>query len=469
MNVLLVEPNLDPRTIEIDGSLASMQSLVGGLIEAVYPFEAPVALICNDEGKLAGLPQNRPLKHPETGEVYDIIYGTFFVCSAPADSEHFESLPDDLIEKYSKVFALPSLVCTSCGNKFYREQLSPFDGELLCPSCLSNQTVYCSCCDRRIWTDDNVGTDAQPLCQDCFDDHFERCTTCNALIRRGDTFFRGDEPYCQDCYHSVCDRDAIHDYYYKPTPIFYGDDNRFFGVELEIDGAGEDSDNAAEILHIANAEQPMAYCKHDGSLDEGFEIVTHPMTLDFHLHGMPWERIVEEAKKLGDTSHQAGTCGLHVHVNRTAFGNTESAQDAAIARVLFFFEKFWDELLKFSRRTQGQLNQWAARYGYKDQPKEILDHAKSGRHAGRYTAVNLTNADTVEFRMFRGTLKHNTLIATLELLDCIIDAAIYLTDDDLKAMSWSSFMLGCTKPELIQYLKERRLYINEPIESEGEV
>ena len=469
MNVLLVEPNLDPRTIEIDGSLASMQSLVGGLIEAVYPFEAPVALICNDEGKLAGLPQNRPLKHPETGEVYDIIYGTFFVCSAPADSEHFESLPDDLIEKYSKVFALPSLVCTSCGNKFYREQLSPFDGELLCPSCLSNQTVYCSCCDRRIWTDDNVGTDAQPLCQDCFDDHFERCTTCNALIRRGDTFFRGDEPYCQDCYHSVCDRDAIHDYYYKPTPIFYGDDNRFFGVELEIDGAGEDSDNAAEILHIANAEQPMAYCKHDGSLDEGFEIVTHPMTLDFHLHGMPWERIVEEAKKLGYTSHQAGTCGLHVHVNRTAFGNTESAQDAAIARVLFFFEKFWDELLKFSRRTQGQLNQWAARYGYKDQPKEILDHAKSGRHAGRYTAVNLTNADTVEFRMFRGTLKHNTLIATLELLDCIIDAAIYLTDDDLKAMSWSSFMLGCTKPELIQYLKERRLYIKEPIESEGEV
>ena len=469
MKVLLVEPNADPRTIEIDGSLASMQSLVGGLIQAVYPFADPVALICNDEGKLAGLPQNRPLKHSETGEIYDIVCGPFFLCSAPPDSENFESLPDDLIEKYSKVFALPKFVCTSCGNEFYREQLSPFDGELLCPSCLSNQTVYCSCCDRRIWTDDNVGTDAQPLCQDCFDDHFERCTTCNALIRRGDTFFRGDEPYCQDCYHSVCDRDAIHDYYYKPTPIFYGDDNRFFGVELEIDGAGEDSDNAAEILHIANAEQPLTYCKHDGSLDEGFEIVTHPMTLDFHLRSMPWEQIVEKAKKLGYTSHQAGTCGLHVHINRTAFGSTESTQDAAIARTLFFFEKFWDELLKFSRRTQGQLNQWAARYGYKDQPQEILDHAKSGRHAGRYTAVNLTNADTVEFRMFRGTLKYNTLIATLELLDCIIDAAIYLTDDDLKTMSWSSFMLGCTKPELIQYLKERRLYINEPIESEGEV
>ena len=469
MRILFVEPNAEPRAVEIDGSLASMQSLVGGLIQVVYPFEDRVALICNDEGKLIGLPQNRPLKHSETGEIYDIVCGPFFLCSAPTDSENFESLLDDLIEKYSKVFALPKFVCTSCGNEFYREQLSPFDGELLCPSCLSNQTVYCSCCDRRIWTDGNVGTDAQPLCQDCFDDHFERCTACNALIRRGDTFFRGDDPYCQECYHSVCDRDAIHDYYYKPTPIFYGEGKRFFGVELEIDGAGEDSDNAAEILHIANAEQPLTYCKHDGSLDEGFEIVTHPMTLDFHLRSMPWEQIVEKAKKLGYTSHQAGTCGLHVHINRTAFGSTESTQDAAIARTLFFFEKFWDELLKFSRRTQGQLNQWAARYGYKDQPKEILDHAKSGRHAGRYTAVNLTNADTVEFRMFRGTLKYTTLIATLELLDCIIDAAIYLTDDDLKAMSWSSFVIGCTQPELMQYLKERRLYVNEPVESEGEV
>ena len=110
MNILLVEPNTEPRPVEIDGSLASMQELVGGLIEAVYPFSDPVALVCNDEGKLTGLPQNRPLKHPETGEVYDIVYGTFFVCSVPADSERFESLPDDLIEKYREIFALPKLV-----------------------------------------------------------------------------------------------------------------------------------------------------------------------------------------------------------------------------------------------------------------------------------------------------------------------------------------------------------------------
>ena len=144
MNVLLVEPNADPRAIEIDGSLASMQPLVGGLIEAVYPFEAPVALICNDEGKLTGLPQNRPLKHPETGEIYDTVCGPFFLCSAPPDSENFESLPEKFIEKYTKLFALPKLVCTNCGEEFLKDELFPFDGELLCPDCLENKTVLCA-------------------------------------------------------------------------------------------------------------------------------------------------------------------------------------------------------------------------------------------------------------------------------------------------------------------------------------
>ena len=64
---------------------------------------------------------------------------------------------------------------------------------------------------------------------------------------------------------------------------------------------------------------------------------------------------------------------------------------------------------------------------------EILDHAKKGYHGGRYTCVNLTNRDTIEFRMFRGTLKYNTLIATLQLVDRICDVAIYLSDDELKA------------------------------------
>ena len=98
----------------------------------------------------------------------------------------------------------------------------------------------------------------------------------------------------------------------------------------------------------------------------------------------------------------------------------------------------------------------------------MLEHVKKG-HGSRYTCVNLTNADTIEFRMFRGTLKLNTLIATLQLVDHICDAAIFMSDDELHDLSWSSFVSAIKEPELVQYLKERNLYINEPVEGEGEV
>ena len=100
---------------------------------------------------------------------------------------------------------------------------------------------------------------------------------------------------------------------------------------------------------------------------------------------------------------------------------------------------------------------------------EILDYAKKGYHGGRYTCVNLQNPDTVEFRMFRGTLKVNTIFATLEMLNCICDAAIFMSDDELHDLPWSSFVSAIKEPELVQYLKERNLYINEPVEVEGEV
>ena len=176
-----------------------------------------------------------------------------------------------------------------------------------------------------------------------------------------------------------------------------------------------------------------------------------------------------EAIRMGYFSHQAGTCGLHVHVNRDSFGATEKEQDACIARILYFFEKHWEELLKFSRRTRHQLEQWAARYGYKEHPMEILDHAKKGYGSGRYSSVNLCNRDPLEFRIFRGTLKYNTLIATLQLVERICSVASVMSDVQLKTMSWTTFAAGCTAPELVQYLKERRLYVNEEVESEVEI
>ena len=141
-----------------------------------------------------------------------------------------------------------------------------------------------------------------------------------------------------------------------------------------------------------------------------------------------------EPVSLGYRSHQACTCGLHIHISRLAFGRTAAQQEAAIARLLYFVEKHWNELLKFSRRTNRQLERWAARYGYKDTPKEMMDHAKS-YHYGRYTCVNLTNEDTVEIRIFRGTLKYNTLAATIQLTDHLCDVVTCLNDEELRALS----------------------------------
>lgn len=360
--------------------------------------------------------------------------------------------------------------CESCGQNFDVDLIT-FEGLELCSSCFNTATTLCADCGRRIWTAENAGTASHPLCQDCYDRNYIHCSYCGHLLHENDAYYENedsDEPFCYECY-TRRNNSGVHDYYFKPAPIFYGSAPRYMGVELEIDEGGESDENAREILNITNGDsEERAYCKHDGSLDDGFEIVTHPMTIDYHLHEFPWAEVVRKAISMGYTSHQAGTCGLHVHVSRLAFGETEEQQDACIARILYFFEWNWEELLKFSRRTRRQLDQWAARYGYKDQPQEILEHAKSG-NLGRYACVNLTNPDTIEFRIFRGTLKLNTLLATLQLVNRICDVAIYLSDKEVKDLSWSSFVAGCQEPELIQYLKERRLYVNEPVTEEGEI
>ena len=105
MRILLVEPGKKPIEKEINGSLESMQEAVGGLIQAVYPFEE-IALVCNDEGKLMGLPLNRALRDAD-GHVYDVIAGTFFLCGAPSDSDSFASLTEAQIKTYSHVYEKP--------------------------------------------------------------------------------------------------------------------------------------------------------------------------------------------------------------------------------------------------------------------------------------------------------------------------------------------------------------------------
>lgn len=109
MKILVVEPGSATVERTIANTLTAMQAVVGGSIQAVYPFDEPIALVCHEEGKLLGLPLNRALRHPDTDEVYDIIAGTFFLCQAPPESEQFESLTAEQIAVYTEHFKSPEL------------------------------------------------------------------------------------------------------------------------------------------------------------------------------------------------------------------------------------------------------------------------------------------------------------------------------------------------------------------------
>ena len=356
-----------------------------------------------------------------------------------------------------------TFVCLHCGTvRPVSEQVLVHD-EAVCEDCALEHTVLCSQCGERIWVTDSICDVNLTLCERCFDHSYTRCVECERIIPNASAYFDDEnEAYCETCWNEISGRAAIHEYSYRPDAIFYGSNDRYFGVELEIDCAGKDPDYARIILDVANENTEHLYIKSDGSLNDGMELVTHPMTLDYHLNSMPWCNVLAAARSLGYLSHKTTTCGLHVHISRRTFGATNIQQECTIARLLYFVEKFWPELLRFSRRTERQINRWAARYGMKMSPQEVMDSAKYS-HTGRYAAVNLTNYSTIEIRIFRGTLKLNTLLATLQMVNAICDVALFMSDEALQALSWHAFLNRLDEPELIQYLKERDLYKNEPL------
>ena len=106
MKVLVIEPLKKPYVKEIDSDLASLQHEVGGYIQAVYPWDEPCAIVCDDEAKLKGKELNRALRD-ENGEIYDAVAGTFLIVGLSEDN--FTSLTEEQIQKFSEKFAVPEL------------------------------------------------------------------------------------------------------------------------------------------------------------------------------------------------------------------------------------------------------------------------------------------------------------------------------------------------------------------------
>ena len=106
MNVLMVEPGKAPYEMQIGSDLQSMQALVGGYIQAVYPFEQPVVLVCCESGKQDGLPLNRALLDAD-GDIYDIVAGNFFIVGL--GQSDFTDLPHELAERFAEQFRQPEI------------------------------------------------------------------------------------------------------------------------------------------------------------------------------------------------------------------------------------------------------------------------------------------------------------------------------------------------------------------------
>lgn len=280
----------------------------------------------------------------------------------------------------------------------------------------------------------------------------------------------------------------IHNYSYKPEPeIGYKNDRESrehltFGVELECeprnDGGNVRMDAYALSDRIDEIPGGRTYCKSDGSLSNGVEIVSHPGTLAHHMYVMHWRQIQRTCEKAGFRSHDAANSGLHVHVGRAQLGSTDAERDDVTRKVQVLFALYTAELTRFSRRRRSCLEQWAPIDRLDVTPDDIR-HVSSGaqlaswaharvpayrsNHNDRYTAVNVTNSATVEIRIFRGTLKRDTLIAAIQLVSNVFEYAMAHDWADIPASTWADVAACKPYKELVNYMIARNLLAAEDV------
>ena len=135
--------------------------------------------------------------------------------------------------------------------------MNPFKPQ---PIISDEPTLFCHHCGRSVLRCEAFVDDGFVLCHACYRTHYRRCTECGRLIHEAHRYYIDDEVCCYSCCNRRWeDQKSLHEYSYKPEPIFYGDGQRFLGVELEIDDAGRSEDNAEDILCVANRDAKHMY------------------------------------------------------------------------------------------------------------------------------------------------------------------------------------------------------------------
>lgn len=325
------------------------------------------------------------------------------------------------------------VVCKRCADWNY----------YLCYDCGN----YFLCGDTAYVVVDGV---ANRYCENCLNDYY-RCERCGDYFSADN--FNADSRQCYEC-----DRRIILEYNADIDWCQFGSFDKHFGIELEIENrkCKFDRDELACKLRDDWLGDHAVY-KHDGSLEDGFEVVTHPHTWE-EFNKLPWRDILQDISDCGYDSHNNTRCGLHIHVDRKWFGDDPEESYRNIAKLAFVYNWCWNFFLGCSRRTESQYQDWAKRYTCSERLDSVIADLKNFRdhnYSYRYYAINLSNSRTVEFRLGRGTLRYESFIAWIDIhLALVRNVKNINPDTDLTDLSkW----LEGIRPETLGYIHSRGL------------
>lgn len=333
--------------------------------------------------------------------------------------------------------------CSVCGKKHIRLFTISNTDEQICDECLTNSDRFYRChwCNNLYRLDEGeeqplLTDNGEPLCNECFNRHF-RCTGCNRLILEDEDYegnsnrhIHNHSDYCSSCYERETGNKLhpILSYHEFNAWKLYGEASEIhYGFELEVENIEGNILNDEAANRVMQIMKDKVTCAHDGSIEDGFEIISHPMTYTYMMsikHEL--KEMMEYLSSKGFGSHNPGTCGLHFHISRKGLKTNVNSEDETISNILMLFENYKDELTTFSRRRVDDLERWAQFLStYKNiKNNEVisLDYIKKEKdnRRTRYMALNLTNSKTIEMRLFRGTLNFDTFIATLQLVNNIV-------------------------------------------------
>ena len=275
---------------------------------------------------------------------------------------------------------------------------------------------------------------------------------------------------------SYLDDDVIQEYDFDADIEHFGEsDDLHLGVELEVDNGGENHRNASIFASVLGWEH--AYYMHDGSLDQGFEIATQPMTLEYH---MSLEQRYRDGfgvlTELGYQSHNTSSCGLHIHFDRSFLGRDSRTQTLKASYLAIIMERNWEKFVQFSRRRYDRVEQWANKLDlikdiYADDTDDDARTKFDSKYGNgdKYVALNTDHRHTYELRIFRGTLKPETYLATLQFVDNLVRVAKECPNlAKAQQITFADIINHNPHKHLVDYITSRGILTREYIEYEGE-